>query len=306
MRSPTLRDRLEYGLARALEGAVSVLPRRVAAPVGERVGDLIRAPLGIRRSVVESNLRLAFPDADEDWLRRIAGEAYRHLGREAVGMVRLSRLGRERILEMTETPQWDEFAAAHREGRGILLVTGHYGNWEVAAAAVAARGVPIEAVVKPQRNRLVDARVEAARRRLGIGTIDMGSAPKRVPRALAAGHAIGIVADQDARRAGVWVPFFGVPASTFRGPALFAIRFGAPLFSAVARRLPDGRYRVEGRRIPVDPSGDIDRDVQRVTAEIASHLESEIRKDPSQYFWFHKRWKTAAPGEPGSEGGGSS
>lgn len=220
-------------------------------------------------------------------------------------MIRLSRLSPERIVEITDTPQWDEFVAARAQGKGVLLVTGHYGNWEVAAAAVAARGVPIEAVVKRQRNRLVDARVEAARQRLGIGTIDMRSAPKRIPRALSEGHAIGIVGDQDARDAGVWVPFFGVPASTYRGPALFALKFGVPVYASVARRLPEGRYRVEGARIPVENTGDLEADVRRVTGALARHLEQEIRKDPEQYFWFHKRWKTVPPAELPSGGSGT-
>jgi KDO2-lipid IV(A) lauroyltransferase len=163
----------------------------------------------------------------------------------------------------------------------------------MAAAAVAARGVPIEAIVKRQSNPLVDARLEEARRNLGIGTVEMGQAPRRIPRVLQAGEAVGIVADQDARRSGIWVPFFGVPASTHRGPALFALRFGAPLFAAVARRLPDGRYRLSGSRIDTHRTEDFEADIERVTAALALHLENEIRKDPTQYFWFHQRWKTA-------------
>lgn len=297
MPGPTVQDRVEYGLTRALEAGVAVLPRGAAAWLGSAIGELVRFPLRIRRGTVDANLRRAFPDADPAWLERVRRGAYRHLGREAVEMIRLSRLSRERIIELTETPQWDEFLAARAEGKGVLLVTGHYGNWEVAAAAVAARGIPIEAVVKRQRNRLVDARIEAARRRLGIGTIDMRSAPKRIPRALAQGHAIGIVADQDAREAGVWVPFFGAPASTYRGPALFALKFGVPVYAAVARRLEDGRYRIEGTRIPMESTGDSEADVRRLTARLARHLEDEIRKDPEQYFWFHKRWKTVPPAE---------
>ena len=311
MAGPTWKDRVEYGLTRVLESGVSKLSDRRAARLGEAIGAVVRSPLGIRRGTVASNLRRAFPEADAEWIEQTTRATYRHLGREVVEMIRLSRLSREQIIERTVLPTWDEFQAARAEGRGVLLVTGHYGNWEVAAAAVAARGVPIEAVVKGQRNGLVYARVEEARRRLGIATIDMRQAPKRIPRALAQGHAIGIVSDQDAREAGVWVPFFGRPASTYRGPAVFALRFGAPVFAAVARRLADGRYVVDGRRIPVESTGDLDADVTRLTAALAAHLEGEIRKDPAQYFWFHKRWKTTPPpelsgGGPGTNSGDGS
>lgn len=301
MSSKPLQSRLEYVLARGLEAGVSLLPEGAARRVGEGIGAVVRGPLGIRRETVEANLRRAFPDASPAWIAERVVESYRHLGREAVAMIRLSRLTREEVIARTEIPRFEEVEAVLKEGRGALLVTGHYGNWEVAAAAVAARGYPIDAVVKRQRNLLVDARVQAARARLGVGTIDMGEAPRSIPRSLARGHAVGIVADQDARAAGVWVPFFGVPTSSFRGPALFALRFGAPVFAAVARRLEDGRYSVEYDRIPVQDTGELERDVLRLTAALAAHLEREIRREPGQYFWFHKRWKTRPPTEHPNE-----
>jgi Kdo2-lipid IVA lauroyltransferase/acyltransferase len=296
-----IQSRFEYLLARSLEGGVSLLPEAAAERVGLVIGAAVRAPLGIRRRTVEANLRRAFPAADDAWIERVTRETYRHLGRETVAMVRLSRLSRQEVLARTEVPGWAELEEGMREGKGGLLVTGHYGNWEVAAAAVAARGYPIEAVVKRQRNLLVDARVQAARARLGVGTIEMREAPRRVPRALAQGKCIGIVADQDARAAGVWVPFFGIPTSSFRGPALFALRFRAPVFAAVARRVAGGRYRIESERIPLPHTGDLERDVLHLTAALAAHLEREIRREPGQYFWFHKRWKTQPPTEHPNE-----
>jgi KDO2-lipid IV(A) lauroyltransferase len=113
---------------------------------------------------------------------------------------------------------------------------------------------------------------------------------------------VGIVGDQDARRSGIFVPFFGRLASTHRGPALFALRLGAPVFSCTARRLPgkDVRYEVRGERVEFERTGELDRDVSALTSELALRLEKEIRLAPEQYFWFHKRWKTqplSAPAE---------
>jgi Kdo2-lipid IVA lauroyltransferase/acyltransferase len=303
MKRATPMHRLEYALTRLAEVAISGLPASVGDRLGARLGDIARFPLGIRRRVVERNLRVAFPAADDRWIRTTARDTYRHLGREAVAMLRLSRLDAAAIRETVVMPDdtWSVLQEVLGMGRGVILATGHYGNWEMAAAGVAARGIPIEAIVKRQSNPLVDRRIAAARAALGVETIDMRDAPRRVPRALRAGRGVGIVADQDARRSGVWVPFFGVPASTHRGPALFALRVGAPLFAAVARRLPDGRYLLYGTLLDSTPTDDFEADVRRLTADLASHLEAEIRKDPSQYFWFHKRWKTAPPEEPLSE-----
>jgi KDO2-lipid IV(A) lauroyltransferase len=211
--------------------------------------------------------------------------------------MRLSKLDSRAVVERTNPIGWDDMENALSLGKGVLLVTGHYGNWEIAAATVASRGVPIAAIVRRQGNRLVDERLQQLRRNLGVETIYQGQAPARVPRILRANGVVGIVGDQDARRAGVFVPFFGKPASTHRGPALFALRLGAPVFSCIARRTESDevRYDVCGERVDFTPSGVLDDDVRSLTAELALRLERQVRVAPEQYFWFHKRWKTAAP-----------
>ncbi|MDR0788040.1 MAG: lysophospholipid acyltransferase family protein [Gemmatimonadota bacterium] len=296
------QDRIEYGFLRALEAGLGGLSARKADRAGAMLGGLIRRPLGIRRDVVVANLRRAFPEASEAWIEETTISAYRHLGREVTAMLRLSSLDPEAVRDLTVISDrcWTAVEDAFSEGRGVIFATGHYGNWEMAAAAVSARGHPITAIVKGMRNQLVDRRISDARRALGVETTGLGEAPRRVPRALAAGHAVGIVADQDARRSGVFVPFFGIPASTHRGPALFALRTGAPLMASIARRLPDGRYLVDARRIDASRTDDFEADILRVTGELASALEREIRIDPTQYFWFHKRWKTSPFEEPPS------
>lgn len=288
--------KIEFALARSLERAVSALPERAADRFGASVGRKIHA-LGIRRDTVDENLRIAFPEKSEDWIEKTRVAAYEHLGREAAAMLRLSRLDASAVIERTTTVGWDDVMGALSLERGILLVTGHFGNWEIAAAAVASRGVPIGAIVRRQGNRLVDERLQMLRRNLGVETIYQGQAPSRVPRILRANGVVGIVGDQDARRSGVFVPFLGRPASTHRGPALFALRLGAPVFSCIARRLPgdEVRYEVKGERVEYERTGDLDRDVYALTSELALRLETAIRAAPEQYFWFHKRWKTRAP-----------
>jgi KDO2-lipid IV(A) lauroyltransferase len=290
--------RVEYALARTLETAVSALPERAADGVGRRVGRAVYG-LGIRRKVAEENLRLAFPERGEAWIHATARAAYEHLGREAAAILRLSRLDRRAIVDRTVPVGWDAMEDALALGRGVMLVTGHYGNWEIAAATVASRGVPIAAIVRRQGNLLVDERLNQLRARLGVEIVTQRDAPSRVPRLLRKNAVIGIVGDQDARRAGVFVPFFGRPASTHRGPALFALKLGAAVFSCVARRLPGPtvRYEVAGQNVPVPRTGDLEADVTALTAELAARLEGEIRKAPEQYFWFHRRWKTQPPAE---------
>lgn len=299
---PTLSHRLEYALGRGLEALVSALPRRSAERLGERVGGLVHGALGIRRVMVEENLRHAFGDASPEWIRTTTRDAYRHLGREAATLLRLSRLDAEEVVRRTEISpaDWAEFQEVLAEGKGAILVTGHFGNWEIAAAAVASRGIPVAAIIKRLGNRLLDARLEALRARLGVESIEMHRANQEVPRFLRRGGVVGIVGDQDARRSGVFVPFLGRPASTHRGPALFSLRLDAPVYACVARRLPGGEgcYAVRGHRVAVERTGDLAADVARLTAQLAAALEAEIVDAPEQYFWFHRRWKTRPREEP--------
>lgn len=302
----TASHRAEFALARALETAVSTLPERAADGFGRRVGLGVHA-LGIRRTVVEANLRLAFPAASDAWIAETTRAAYAHLGREAAAMLRLSKLDRQAVVDRTEPVGWDELENARSRGKGVMLVTGHFGNWEIAAASVASRGIPIAAIVRRQGNLLVDARLNELRRRLGVETIPQREAPSRVPRILRKGGVVGIVGDQDARRAGVFVPFFGVPASTHRGPALFAHRLGAAVFACTARRLPGSevRYEVRGTEVEVPRTGDPEADTTALLAELAARLEAAVRMAPEQYFWFHRRWKSKPQAEPALPGPGT-
>ncbi|HEX6939037.1 MAG TPA: lysophospholipid acyltransferase family protein [Longimicrobiales bacterium] len=297
-RAPRLRHRIEYVLFRTAAAAAAIAGDAAAGRLMAAAGRLAYAPLGIRRRAVEAHLRRAFPERDDAWIRDTAAAAYAHLGREGAAMIRLASLDREHILARTEVEGLEAFRAALEPGRGIVLVTGHLGNWEIGGAALAARGIPIDGVAQRQSNPLFDRAIVAARERLGMRVIERSRAVREGLRALRAGRVVALVADQDARRAGVFVPFFGHPASTHRGPATLALRTGAPLFLGTALRSPHGGYRVRLEPVEVDRHGDPDDVVRRLTAAFTARLEAAIRAAPDQYLWHHRRWKTRPPEEP--------
>lgn len=289
------KHRAEYVLVRLARVVDRLLGPRLSAAVAGALGRL-GFRLGIRRRVVEAQLRAAFPERDDAWRRRVAREAYEHLGREGIMVLRLSRLGREDVLEATDVDGIDALRAAVDAGTGAVLMTGHFGNWEIGGASVAARDVPLDVVAQSQANPLTDRLINRARERLGMTVIQKGGATRAALRSLRRGRVVALVADQDARRRGVFVPFFGRPASTHRGPAVLALRSGAPVFMGTAVRQDDGRYRVTIRPVPVPVADTPEEQADRLTAELTAALEDAIRAEPGQYLWQHRRWKTAPRG----------
>lgn len=287
----------------ALRGAVAALDRlslRRAGGIGERIGSFGYRPLGIRRAVVERQVRAAFPALADAEVLRIARASYEHLGRTTIETALLPAYSREQVLAMFDRVEGaDVLARARARGKGVLLVSGHLGNWELAGAFVAASGVPIEAVARGMENPLFDRYITRTRNSLGMTVIHDAEAVRRVPRAMREGHAVAMLVDQGAAGlASSWVPFFGRYAKTPRGPAVFALRLAAPVVFATALRQPSGRYVMHYEEVPVHPTGDREADVDRIVADYTATLERWIRRAPEQYFWHHRRWKHQRPGTP--------
>lgn len=306
MRRATWRHRLEYAGFRVAAAVAQRLPEPLALGFGALLGEVAYRLVRIRRGDVDRHLALVFADRPQAWRRRIARNCYRHLGREGVAVLRLTRRGLPDTVARAPIAGFDGLVRALAAGRGALVVTGHLGNWEVGAAALAARGIPLDVVARTQANPLFDRALRQARERLGTRVIAQGDASRAVLRSLRAGRAVALVGDQDARRAGIFVDFCGVPASTARGPALFALRTGAPIFLGIVLRVPGAGMCYDLRLVEIEapPTGVLEEDVRRITQAQARALEQFVRQAPEQYFWHHRRWKTRpAPAvqEPRSE-----
>jgi KDO2-lipid IV(A) lauroyltransferase len=310
MRRPTLRHHIEGLGYRVALGLLRLLPEGLALRLGEGMGWVAGVLLGVRRRTVREHLRQAFPNESEAWRRRLARASFRSLGREFLATFLLGRASPEEVLERTQVVGLPSLQEALEKGKGAIAISAHFGNWEIAGASVALRGVPLDAVVQRQRNPLFDVELNETRRRLGITVIYRSEATKEVLRSLRKGRVVGILADQNVRRGGVFVDFFGKKAATARGPAIFALRTGCPIFLGLARRVEGSptRYRTEIVPVEFAPSGDMEEDVLRLTEAYTRYLEQEIVRAPEQYFWQHRRWKTRPPEEmesPGSATGDS-
>ncbi|HUX32493.1 MAG TPA: lysophospholipid acyltransferase family protein [Gemmatimonadaceae bacterium] len=299
-RRPTMTHRVQYGAVRGMVAALRLFGFRGASAVGAWLGALGYRPLGIRRAVVERQLRAAFPDWTPQRVAQVARASYRSLGRTFIETAVLPAYSRDQVLGLfARVENWEVVEQALALGRGVILLTGHLGNWELGGAYMAARGVPFEAVARGMENPLFDGYLTRTRRRIGMTVVHDADAVRQVPRSLRAGHAVAFLFDQGAvGLASTWVPFFGRMAKTPRGPAVFALRLDAPMVFGAAIRQPNGRFALTFEAVDTVRTGDRDADVDAMVAAYSAVLERWVRRVPEQYFWHHRRWKHQRPGTP--------
>lgn len=299
-RAPTLSHRVQYGALRGVIGVLRRMGMRSAGTVGANLGMLGYRPLAIRREVVERQVRAAFPSLPAEEVRRIARASYANLGRTTAETALLPLYDRERIIDMFEEVEgWSIVEERLARGKGLILVTGHLGNWEIGGAYLAARGVPMQAVARYMENPLFDGYLTRTRERIGMRIVHDDEAVRRVPRSLRDGNAVAFLVDQGAvGLASIWVPFFKRLAKTPRGPAVFALRLGAPVVFGAAIRQPSGRFRLTFEPIDSTSTGNLEADVERIVTDYTATLERWVRRAPEQYFWQHRRWKHQRPGTP--------
>jgi Kdo2-lipid IVA lauroyltransferase/acyltransferase len=299
-RPVSIAHRLEYAGLRTAVAALSAVGWRRASSLGGALGRLGYSPFGVRRRVVERQIAAAFPEWNADRVAQVARASYDHLGRLAVETALMPSLGRKRILDLvSRTTGWDFVERAIQAKRGVLLIAGHFGNWEVSGAYIAARGVPVDVIVRRMSNPIFDRYLNQTRADLGMTVVYDADAVRRTTRSLKEGRAIGFLADQGVLNlASTHVPFFGRPAKTPRGPAVFTLRYHAPTLFVAAVREPDGRFHLSFEEVPYEETGDRERDVDGIVASYTRILESLVRKTPEQYFWQHRRWKHQPPDTP--------
>lgn len=299
-RDVVMRHRVQYAALRAVIGGIGSLGFKRASELGGRLGLLGYSPFGIRKRVVERQIEAAFPEWDRARVERTARAAYESLGRTTIETAILPRYEKDTILELfNPCPTWNVVEETMAEQKGVILVAGHLGNWELSGAYLAARGIDLEVVARQQENPLFDGYLTRTRHRIGMKVIYDGDAVRRVPRALRNKAMVAFVTDQGAAGlASTWVPFFKRLAKTPRGAATFALRLGSPVIFLVALRQQDGSFTAHFERVPVQLTGDKNADVDKIVADYTAVLERWVRKAPEQYFWHHRRWKHQQPGTP--------
>jgi KDO2-lipid IV(A) lauroyltransferase len=288
---------LDYGVYVAVRAVVCVLqalPYRMALSAAGGLAWLAYRVNRRHRLVADDNLKHAFPDMNEVERDRLVRAVYRHFCRLLVQIIHVPRLLHVRNWKQhVEMGGWDGFIEVMLSGRPVLVVTGHFGNWELGGYIMGLIGFPPHAIARPLDNPYLDDFLRTFRERTGQKLLAKHGDFERMQELLDRGGLLATVADQDAGQRGLFVDFFGRPASTHKAVAIMALEYNVPMVVAGVAYLGEPlRYRVEIEDVilPEEYAGRSDA-MRAITQRFTSGLERIIRRHPEQYFWLHRRWK---------------
>jgi KDO2-lipid IV(A) lauroyltransferase len=289
-----LRNVLEYCAAIAALNTLQWTPRRLSFALARFYARMLDVAIPRLRRVARRNLAMALPEFTPQRHAEIVDGVFRSIARILVTFAKFPAIRRGYLGHWIRLEGGEHFDQAREAGRGVLVATAHLGNWELSAFAHALMTAPMNVVVRPLDNPMIDALVERRRALTGNRPIGKKDFARAILKALAANEAVGILIDQNAALdTGIFVDFFGVPASAGTGFAKFAAHSGATVVPGFALWSEQEQRYVLRFYPPLEMTGDAVRDTQTLHAK----LEEIIREYPEQWLWIHRRWKTRPPGE---------
>jgi len=284
-----------YRLLRLFVRMVSCIPLPVVQFTGKILGALAFLVPMSRKRVALDNLTQSFGrDLTEQQAKRLLRKVYIHFGQMFLELPHALNLRPGNLHPYVVFESEEHFVEALKKEKGVLVLTGHLGNWEMKSIAVAARFGNCAVVARPMDFEPLEKLMIDLRSMYGTQIIPKQRSMRKLLTSLRANKMIGILLDQNVDwYEGVFVAFFGRPACTNKGLALVALKTGAPVVPIFSAKARDGRYRISiGKEVDLIRTGDKIRDVEANTALFTSIIERQVRQHPEQYFWFHKRWKT--------------
>jgi KDO2-lipid IV(A) lauroyltransferase len=303
-RLPTTVDRQVYGLIERLVSSLGRIPRPIARKLGDCLGDIGFRLDRRHREITLQNLALAMGSELNPQQRRDTAKAvYRHLGQILFEVGWSLRASPAELDNHVRIEGLDHYRAAYAKGRGVLIITGHIGNWELTSIVADRAGIPINVVYRPLDYMPLNLFFEKLRTRFGARLIRTSHAMIRIVRALKKKEVVAILMDQSVDwYDGVWVDFFGRQTCTSKGVALMALKTRSPVLPVFLYREASGFRAVFDPEIPLEVTGDKTKDIESNTCNYSQAIEKGIRRHPAQWFWVHRRWKNRPycpwPGNP--------
>ncbi|HMG85321.1 MAG TPA: lysophospholipid acyltransferase family protein [Terracidiphilus sp.] len=296
-----MQQTLEYWLVVAVARALGAMPRWLARLLAGVLAWAVFHSMGRLRRVGERNLSLALPDLSKSEQSRILRTVYRYLGWQLVEFCRMPGYTRENTQHWIRTDGLEHYLAAEALGRGVLVLTGHLGAWELSSLYHSLMGHPMGMVIRRLDNRRLDEFVNGVRCLHGNRVLPKDDFARGLLTAMHEGGAVGILMDTNMTPPqGEFVEFFGISACTASGLARIALKTGAAVLPGFMLWEPtEKKYVLHfGSQMHFSETGDTEADVLAATQKCNDVLESWIRRYPDQWLWIHRRWKTRPPGEP--------
>ena len=296
-----MRQRLEFIAVLALVRGLGFLPRGWARAAGAGLGALAFLLTARLRRTGERNLQIAYSESDAAWRKGVVRELYRNLGLHLAEFCVMSRYTPERARAFIRYAGLEHYLAARDAGRGVLVVTGHLGLWELSSFYHSLAGYPMSMVIRRLDNPLVDRLVNGIRCLHGNTVLHKDDFARGLLGAMRRGETVGILMDTNMTPPqGVFADFFGTPASTASGLARVAMRTEAAMLPGfLTWREEEKKYVLEfGERLELVRTGNDEQDIVTNTQICTTAIESWVRRYPEQWLWVHRRWKTRPPGEP--------
>lgn len=303
-RYPALSEWSQYLALRAGVGALNVFNIDDVLGSARGVGSVMHRLDRRHRRRAEANVRRCFPDISERRVSRIAQRSMQHfvqLGAEVMFTTRLITF--DSWPHRVRMHNLDHALRVMLDDRPTVLVTGHFGNWELVGYMLATVGLDLDAIARPIDNPLINRWLLGVRQRQGMRVITKWGATDRMAHVMESGGMLGFIGDQNAGDRGLFVPFFNRLASAYKSIGLLAMRYDAPIVCGYARRLGN-RFEYEmGATDVIEPADWADQPdpLYYLTARYARAIESMVRLDPAQYLWVHRRWKSRPPHERAGE-----
>lgn len=269
---------------------VSKTPEQ-AEDTGRRLGLLLMRFSKKHRERCLSNLALAFPEMPVAEREQLARRVFEHFGRAMADFFVSNRMDAEQFESSMESEGIEHIDAALERGKGVLIVSGHFGNWERSARLLAQRGYPLSVVVRTANDPVVDRVVNSLRSGPGTTVIPRGAAARPILAKLKANELVAILPDQNAQE--VFIPFFGKPAGTVLGPGVLHERTGCAVVPGVCFRTGPMRYRMRAGAPLVAEHVEGGVAGEGMMRSVHAFLEGAIREHPEQWLWFHDRWRSA-------------
>ena len=302
MRDSSLRENVEYWLVLIAARALAAMPRGLARLFAWMLAFLVYHALGRLQRVGERNLELAFPGITPQKRAELLRGVYRSLGRQLVEFCRMSGYTAQNTRDWIRTEGLEHYLKAKARGKGVLIVTGHLGAWELSSFYHSLMGYPMGMVIRRLDNRRLDAYVNAIRCLHGNRVLHKDDFARGLLTAMRAGETVGILMDTNMRPPqGVFVEFFGRQACTASGLARVALKTGAAVLPGfMVWEQAEKKYVLHfGPELALTRSGDAEADALAATEVCAAATEEWIRRYPDQWLWIHRRWKTRPTGEAG-------